>query len=288
MSTEPPDPSPTLLCSTAAFFARPLREAFRLISGAGFASTEVMVTKDPATQEAHQIRELSQEHGLEVRAIHAPFLLMTRKVWGTDPVGKIYRAIELAEAVGSPLVVVHPPYRWQSGYRRWLSEQLPRLSDRTGVKVAVENMFPVKIRGQRGLTFHANQQPEDLERYPNAVLDTSHAAVAGLDLIATARRLGDRLAHIHLSNNAGKGWDSHFPVGSGVLDLAGFLRDLVAWGFPGTISLELDLREHQTDEQTLLRVLTENREFCEEHLATQGSAKVRGHGTDPCLPASEA
>lgn len=287
MNAQLPDPSPTLLCSTAAFFARPLRDAFRLISGAGFAGTEVMVTKDPATQDARSIRDLSQEDGLVVRAIHAPFLLMTRKVWGTDPVGKIYRAIELAEAVDSPLVVVHPPYRWQAGYRRWLSEQLPRLSDRTGVTVAVENMFPVKIR-ERGLTFHANQQPEDLERYPNAVLDTSHAAVAGLDIVETARRLGSRLAHVHLSNNAGKGWDSHLPVDRGVLDLGVFLQDLGARGFAGTISLELDLRQQQADEQTLLAVLTENREFCEKHLAPQGSAKVRRSGTDPPVPASEA
>ena len=100
MSAAIPPYSPSLLCSTAAFFARPLREGFRFISQAGFGSVEVMVTKDPATQEAHLIRELSEEHHLAVRAIHAPFLLMTRKVWGTDPVEKIYRSIELAEAVG--------------------------------------------------------------------------------------------------------------------------------------------------------------------------------------------
>lgn len=288
MGAHLPDPASELLCSTAPFFARPLREGFRLIAAAGFEATEVMVTKDPATQEAHRIRELAEEHGLAVRAIHAPFLLMSRKVWGTDPVGKIYRAIELAEEVGSPLVVVHPPYRWQVGYRRWLAEQMPTLPARTEVKVAVENMFPVKIRGERRVTFHADQQPEDIDRYPNAVLDTSHAAVAGLDLVKTARRLGDRLAHVHLSNNAGKGWDSHLPVDRGVLDLGGFLTDLAARGFAGAISLELDLRQQQANEQTVLRVLSENREFCEKHLALQGSTRIVRHGTDPPLPVSES
>lgn len=280
-------PSSALLCSTAAFFARPLHEGFRLIAAAGFEAVEVMVTKDPATQEAHRICELSEAHGLAVRAVHAPFLLMTRNVWGTDPVGKIYRAIELAEEVGSPLVVVHPPYRWQTGYRRWLADQLPNLSAHTGVIVAVENMFPVKIRGERGVTFHADQRSEAIDRYPNVVLDTSHAAVAGLHLVETARRLGDRLVHVHLSNNAGKGWDSHLPVDRGVLDLGGFLADLAAWGFAGTISLELDLRQQQADEQTVLGVLVANRKFCEERLPPQDSARVAPSGTEAPQPASE-
>ena len=180
-------------------------------------------------------------------------------------------------------MVVHPPYRWQVGYRRWLDEQLPQLSAHTGVTVAVENMFPVRFRGERGVTLHASQQIEELERFPNAVLDTSHAAVSGLDLEKTARRLGDRLAHVHLSNNAGKGWDSHLPVDRGVLDLAAFLRDLTSWGFAGTISLELDLRQQQANEETLLRLLVENRLFCEKHLAPQDS--TRSHRRNrPGLP----
>jgi sugar phosphate isomerase/epimerase len=263
-----PDPAgPHLACSTGAFFARPLREAFERISDAGFRDVEVMVTRDPATQEAHRLHELAAGHDVTIRAIHAPFLLMTRRVWGTDPVGKIYRAIELAEETMVPLVVVHPPYRWQTRYRRWLDDQLPRLSERTGVKVAVENMFPVHLPGRRGLTFHAGQSLEDWERFPDVVLDTSHAAVAGLDPVATARRLGTRLAHVHLSNNAGRGWDSHLPVDQGVLSLDALLDTLGADGFHGTITLELDLRQYLDDAEALRRVLTTSREFCQARLA---------------------
>ena len=258
-----PDPvSPRLICSTAAFFARPLREAFERIADAGFEGVEVMVTGDPATQEAHRLRDLSEEHGLRIRAIHAPFLLMTRRVWGTDPVGKIYRAIELAEEVRTPLVVVHPPFRWQAKYRRWIDERLPELSEHTGVKVAVENMFPIRFRGERGVRMHANQTLEDLERFPHVVLDTSHAAVAGLDPLDAFRRLRERLVHVHLSNNAGRGWDSHLPVDQGVLPLAGFLEALSAEGFAGTISLELDLRRYLDDPAALREVLVGNRELC--------------------------
>lgn len=246
---------------------KPLHEAFTLIAGAGFDGVEVMVTKDPDTQEPQRLRALAEEHALAVEAIHAPFLLMTRSVWGSDPVGKIHRAIELAEEIGTPLVVIHPPYRWQPAYRRWLVERLPLLPEETTVKVAVENMFPLRVRGRKVATFHARQAPEDLDGYPHVVLDTSHAAVAGLDLFQTLGRLGGRLAHVHLSNNAGKGWDSHLPLDQGVLPLEGFLGSLASEGFAGTISLELDLRPYLEDPPELRRVLAHNRELCGSRLS---------------------
>ena len=138
-----------VLFSSAAFFARPLAETFRIVAEAGYRGVEVMVTKDPASQDAKEIRRLAREHGLTVGAIHAPSLLLTRKVWGTDPVGKIYRAMEVAQDAEIPTVVMHPPYRWQRGYRRWLEERLPGLEGGTGVTVAMENMFPRAHRRAR-------------------------------------------------------------------------------------------------------------------------------------------
>ncbi len=257
---------PTLICSTGSFYDRPARDAFALISEAGFSGIEIMVTQDPATQQAHSLRELSEQHELPIQAIHAPFLLMTRKVWGTDPLGKIYRAIELAEETGASVVVVHPPYRWQTGYRRWLDDRLPGLAEHTGVRVAVENMFPVSLRGGRGVRFHSDHRMEDLERFPSVVLDTSHAAVSGIDLFDAYHQLGDRLIHVHLSNNAGKGWDSHLPLDQGILPIPEFLDLLAAEGFTGNVSLELDLRRYREDTGVLREVLASNRELCQERL----------------------
>ena len=122
-------------------------------------------------------------------ALHAPCLLLTRRIWGTDPVGKIYRAMEVAEEAGAGLVVMHPPFRWQRGYRVWLDERLRGLEERTGVVVAFENMFPVHVGG-RPVTFHTNQDLDDLDRFDDLVLDTSHAAVAGHDLVEVRGRFG--------------------------------------------------------------------------------------------------
>jgi sugar phosphate isomerase/epimerase len=222
----------------------PLHDVFPLLAESGFGSVEVMVTKDPDTRDARRLRELAGEHSLSIVAIHAPFLLMTRTVWGTDPVGKIDRALDLAESVGAPLVVLHPPYRWQTGYRRWTQERLPALEERTDVRVAVENMFPVRVRGRKVGAFHAVRTLEDLEAFDHVVPDTSYAAVAGFDLLEILTRLRTRLAHVHLSNNAGKGWDSHLPVTEGVLPLGTFLDALAGSGFTGSVSLEIDLRRH--------------------------------------------
>jgi sugar phosphate isomerase/epimerase len=252
------------VCSTISVFSRPIDEAFGLIAGAGFDGIEIMVTKDPDTRDGRRIRELSDDHALPVAAIHAPFLIMTRRVWGVDPIGKIDRALELARDVDAPVVVAHPPYRWQRAYRRWLDDRPPDTEERPAV--AVENMFPLRVRGRSVGTFHAGQSLEDLGRVGRVVLDTSHAAVAGLDLEDVVDRLGDRLVHVHLSNNAGTGWDSHLPLDQGVLDLGRFLEALAAREYAGAVSLEIDLRPHLDDDEALRRILVRNRDLCAERL----------------------
>jgi sugar phosphate isomerase/epimerase len=261
--------SPPVLFSSAAFFARPLSWTFRLVAECGYRGVEVMVTKDPESQDPARIRALADEFGLSVGAMHAPCLLLTRKVWGTDPIGKIDRSVEAAADANIPVVVVHPPYRWQRAFRRWLVEDLPGLEERTGIAVAVENMFPVRVAG-RDVTFHSNQDLEELEGLPHLVLDTSHAAVAKHDLVEVRKLFGERLRHVHLSDNAGKGWDSHLPPGEGVLDLDAFLEDLAASEFDGAVSLEVDLRPSLGHRHELENTMVGMRERTELALASAG------------------
>jgi sugar phosphate isomerase/epimerase len=161
---------------------------------------------------------------------------------------------------------MHPPYRWQTPYRAWLEDALPELEERSGVTVAIENMFPVRV-GARQLTFHANQDLADLDGIPHLVLDTSHAAVARHDLVGIRRRFGDRLRHVHLSDNLGRGWDNHMPPGEGVLPLDDFLADLAASDYAGSVSLEVDLRRAAGDPARLRDVMSSMRERVEGRLA---------------------
>jgi sugar phosphate isomerase/epimerase len=268
---------PTLLFSTAPFFRQPLRQAFRAIADAGFDAVEVMVTQDPATQHPDRLEALAREFDLRVAAVHAPFLLVTRRVWGPDPVVKIDRAIALAGGVGASLVVVHPPFRWQSAYRRWIAERLREVTEESGVTIAVENMFPLRLPGAPSMRFHSESARADARRTPHLVLDTSHAAVAGLDIRQALARDRERIRHIHLSNNAGRGWDSHLPVGrDGILPVEAFLGDLTE-GYRGAVSLELDLRPWMEDERALRDLLVQQREYCAARLAPRRRRRGAEH-----------
>ncbi|HSL12451.1 MAG TPA: sugar phosphate isomerase/epimerase family protein [Actinomycetota bacterium] len=259
-------PTPRLLFSSAAFFGRSLADTFDLVADAGYGGVEVMVTRDPSSQDAMWMRRLADARGLTIGAIHAPCLLVTRRIWGVDPIAKIERAVEVAAEAEVPVVVMHPPYRWQATYRAWIAEELPDVEERSGVTVAIENMFPVRV-GTRDLTFHANQDLADLEGIPHLVLDTSHAAVARHDLIDVRRRFGARLRHVHLSDNLGRGWDNHLPPGEGVLPLDDFLADLAASDYAGSVSLEVDLRRVASDPARLRDVMSSMRERVEGGLA---------------------
>lgn len=256
---------PTLLCSTGPFYMMPVGQIFDVLSKAGYAGAEVMVTAEKETQDPKRLLALSEDFGVRCDAVHAPFLLLTRNVYTSDPLEKIRRSTDLAQQIGAPLVVVHPAYRWQGTYHRWLEDERPEYGQTEQVTIAVENMFPVWLRG-RGVTFHRSVTPEDMTRFDDVVLDTSHAAVAGVDVIEAFTDLTDRLRHIHLSNNLGNGRDTHSPLDRGVLPIEALLKQIGSSGYTGTITLEMDVRAWAGKPADLIAVLRDQREYCEAHL----------------------
>ncbi|MBA3430913.1 MAG: sugar phosphate isomerase/epimerase, partial [Actinobacteria bacterium] len=207
---------PVVQCSTGPFWTMDLPEALDVIAEAGFSSIELMVTRDPRTQEPDTPLKLASERGLTIGAVHAPFLLLTKTVWGVNPLEKIRRGIELCTVVGASTLVVHPPYPWERNYARWIKEDLVDFSAPSGVTVGVETMYPLKVRARR---IHGYRwlRPEALAAAaPHVVLDTSHVAVGGHDLIASYRALASKLAHVHLSDNACDGRDGHLEIGRGM------------------------------------------------------------------------
>lgn len=257
--------SPRILCATGPFYMLPLGQVFEAIGKAGFPGVEVMVTSERESQDPTALKALAEDFGVEVAAIHAPFLLLTRRVFSTDPLEKIKRSTEVAQGAGAPIVVVHPAFHWQRGYQKWLKTELEDFQASEGVTIAMENMFPIWIRG-RGVTAHATTGIEDMKKFGSVTLDTSHLAVSGIDIIRAFEELQDRIVHIHLSNNLGVGRDSHSPLTQGVLPIASFLERLGRTGYSGTITLELDIRPWASNPLKLASVLRENREYCLEKL----------------------
>lgn len=242
-----------------------LERALGVIREAGFDAVELMVTRDPRTQSAEVARRLASRAELEIVAIHAPMLVMTRRVWGPNFKTTIERSTELAKGLGAEVVVVHPPYLFELRYQVWLAGQLDRFSAEQGVAIAVENMFHLWVRGRR-VRGHRWVSPADLERFSQITLDTSHCGVDGYDILEALDRIGAQMTHVHLSDSRGDHRDNHALPGSGNLPLKEFIRRLGESGFQGALSLELDMREFAEEPSEAVTALVGAREFCEEHL----------------------
>lgn len=262
-------PGPPIQCSTGPFWAFELEAAMDALAEAGFTEIELMVTRDPQTQEPDLPGKLAAERGLRIASIHAPFLVVTKSVWGADPLGKIRTGTEMCRELGCDSMVVHPPYLWEREYARWLMRDAGAHTVENGVAIAVETMYPKWVAGRR-LRAYRWLDPGDLFRSCHQLaMDTSHVTVARQDILDVYQRLLPKLVHIHLSNNAGDGRDGHLELEQGILPLDRFLEDVRGSGYTGAISLELAVRSYVERPKDLIATLRRNREYVENRLTRE-------------------
>ncbi|MDQ1603452.1 MAG: hypothetical protein QOE01_1297 [Actinomycetota bacterium] len=234
-------PGAKVALSTASCYPESCTAAFEMCADLGFDGVEVMVWTDPVSQDPAALRGLSDRFGVPILAIHAPCLLLTQRVWSTDPWVKLVRAKEAAEQVGAPTVVVHPPFRWQRDYAKGFVEGIARMQGETDVTFAVENMFPWRAGSREIAAYLPHWDLLELDA-PSVTLDLSHTAVSGSDAVATFEALGDRLAHVHLADGLGSNKDEHLVPGRGAQPCAEVLERLAHNGFSGTVVLEVNTR----------------------------------------------
>lgn len=227
--------------STASAYPETCTTAFELAARLGYDGVEVMVWTDPVSQDGAALLRLSEHYGLPVVSVHAPTLLITQRVFGSDPWPKLERSCELADQVGASTVVVHPPFRWQRDYARQFEEGIADLEQRTGLRLAVENMFPWRARRREIQAYLPGWDPS-VFGYRHVTLDLSHAATAGSDAMAMADRLGERLAHIHLADGSGSPKDEHLVPGRGSQPCADLLERLAATDWRGDVVVEINTR----------------------------------------------
>lgn len=250
--------------STASTYPESTAHAFSWAARLGYDSVEVMVGIDALSQEITAVRQLSDHHAMPVCAVHAPCLLITQRVWGTDPWGKLERSAEMAAALGAGVVVVHPPFRWQREYAAGFVDGIAALEESTGIAFAVENMYPWRASSRRGMEMYAPGWDPSEESYANLALDLSHAAIARSDVVEMADRMGERLRHVHLTDGTGSAKDEHLVPGRGVTGADAFLRHLADRRFAGHVVVEINTRRCQTSEERE-RDLAESLEFAREH-----------------------
>jgi sugar phosphate isomerase/epimerase len=259
-----PAPGVRIALSTASTYPESTAHGFAWASRLGYDAVEVMVGIDTLSQQISTVEQLADHHEMPVCAVHAPCLLFTQRVWGTDPWGKLERSAEMATVLGADVVVVHPPFRWQREYANGFVDGIAALEESTGIAFAVENMYPWRATSRRGMEMYLPGSDPSQESYANLTLDVSHAAIARTDAIELAERMGERLRHLHLTDGTDTARDEHLVPGRGDMGVDTFLQHLADKSFVGHIVVEINTRRCQNAEERE-RDLVESLEFARAH-----------------------
>lgn len=170
------------------------------------------------------------------------------------------RSLDVAFDLGAKKVVLHPSMAGGMGafvlatakaYAFDFLAEMVEAARELSITVCLENMFPRCLLGVL---------PEDFDEifrlFPSLMLtlDTGHANIDSQRqsrLLGLVERFGDRIGHLHFSDNRGKR-DDHLPVGKGSVDFAGLVRRLKKIGYDDTLTLEVFDKDR--------RLLVESRE----------------------------
>ncbi|WP_024444005.1 sugar phosphate isomerase/epimerase [Mycobacterium sp. UM_WGJ] len=269
--------------STASVYPLRAEAAFEYAARLGYDGIELMVWGESVSQDIGAVRRLSRKYRVPVLSVHAPCLLISQRVWGSNPISKLERSVRAAEQLEAQTVVVHPPFRWQRRYAEGFSDQVAELESASDVAVAVENMFP--FRADR--FFGADQSRERMRRrgggpgagisafapshdpldgnHAHYTLDLSHTATAGADGLEMARRMGSGLTHLHLCDGTGLPADEHLVPGRGDQPTAEVCQLLASSDFTGHVVLEVTTSQARSPHEREA-LLTESLQFARTHL----------------------
>ena len=254
--------TPRILVSTGPLLLSPLGWVLDTIADAGYDGAELLIGHNPDSRDPAKVAAYASEAGLDIPGVHGPYMVLLRNVLGAKYIEKTRRSLEITAEMGASTMVAHAPFRWERAARGWVTGEVNEEAAALGTTFAMENLFPVA-----GRAFSSVVTPEELAPVPSVVFDTSHFAVAGVDVFDAWDALADRVVHLHVSDNFGNGKDSHAPIGTGVLPLEAFLAHVGASDYAGTITLELDCRAYLDSREELVSFLSRERQKAEAMLA---------------------
>jgi sugar phosphate isomerase/epimerase len=243
-----------MLYGAMNFPVRPILHELETISGLGFDYLEL--TMDPpkahhATihQQRDQILKKLQEFQMRL-VCHLPTFVSTADLTDSlreTSVREILDSLEVAASLDPLKIVLHPSNI--SGLSVFVVDKAKKLAmnslsqivekaEKLGLQLCIENMFP---------RTNSLVQPQDfidvLEKFPSLkfTLDTGHAHIGSTGdrrNLEFLDKLGDRIAHVHASDNFGKE-DNHLPIGAGTIDFLKIVKGLKAIGYDGTVTFEI-------------------------------------------------
>ncbi|WGT47687.1 sugar phosphate isomerase/epimerase family protein [Tessaracoccus lacteus] len=251
---------PQVLLSTTSVFPEASTSAFELSASLGYDGVELMVGVDSLSVDIDAIAKLADYHGVPVRSVHAPTLLVTQGTWGNDSWEKLRRSGEAVRQLGGDVVVVHPPFRWQRDYGKTFVDGIATLNaDFDDVKFCVENMYPWRTPAGNIQAYLPGWDPTDFA-YEHLTLDLSHASTSQRQSMDFVHAWGSRLAHVHLTDGKGSLKDEHLLPGEGDQSAWDVLAEICSRGFEGHIVLEVSTRRARSraEREALLGESLEN------------------------------
>jgi sugar phosphate isomerase/epimerase len=272
-------PAAKVALSTASVYPESTAAAFEIAARLGYDGVEVMVWTDPVSQDPEALKRLADYHDVPVLAVHAPCLIITQRIWGTDPWAKLVRARNAAESLGASTVVVHPPFRWQRDYARDFLAGIRRMAGETDVRFAVENMFPLRARGRSVTPYAPDWDPTD-EDFPDFTIDLSHTSVSQTDALDMAEKMDRRLSHVHIADGLGAPRDEHLVPGRGEQPCAELLETLARNNFDGTVVAEVNTRRAESRQEREAD-LAEALAFTRLHFAAPAEPGAAAPADDP-------
>ena len=206
-------PAAKVALSTASVYPENTATAFEIAARLGYDGVEVMVWTDPVSQDIDALRRLSDYHGVPILAVHAPCLLITQRVWGTDPWAKLVNG-----PARRPRSWARPP--WWCTRRSAGSASTPATSSPGSGGWPTRRTSGSRSRtctpgatGTARCSAYAPDWDPTKEDYRHFTVDLSHAATSRTDTLAMVGRMGDRLAHVHLADGSGSAKDEHLVPG---------------------------------------------------------------------------
>lgn len=162
-------------------------------------------------------------------------------------VDEMHRSLEVADSLGADKVVLHPSMvggmgafvpATAKGYAFDFFAGMVAAAMELQTTICLENMFP-----RNGIGVTPDELGEIFAAFPSLrlTLDTGHANIdsdRNSRLLQLVERFGDRLGHLHFSDNRGKR-DDHLAVGRGTVNFKELVRRLRKTGYDDTLTLEV-------------------------------------------------
>lgn len=232
-------------------------EEIQSIASMHFDYVEITIEKPRSSIEIlssskQRILELTKSYGIRLLA-HVPWSFELGPPYSVHLTSaseqyaqRIEKAVELAHEFGIDTISVHPPvlkrYSHAPEERRILRQyiiaagELVSFAENLGCVICVENMDEE--------SFSTEDLEELLSHVPGLgfTLDIGHANIGKLnDNRSTAylMRFGERLRHIHISDNLGGFGDLHLPIGAGTIEFDKIFNVIRGMRYDGTMTVEV-------------------------------------------------